>query len=261
MARLEGKVAIVMGASRTDNMGQAIARRLMQEGATVAVSGRSQEELTRFAAETGATAFACDITSKHQVFQLVDSIVDQHGRLDIAVNAAATGIIADFEETTEQQIDEMLSIIFRGGFFFMQAAIGAMKKSGGGAIVNVTTAVATLMFENHAAYMGAKAGLEHVTRAVANEYGRFGIRANIVAPGLTPTPMTTGFITPGLEQAFVKEMPLGRLNTVDDVANAVAFAVSDECFMTGQTFHVTGGLTLRRNPTVAEMSAALEPGE
>ena len=262
MARLDGKIALVMGASRTGNMGQAIARRFLQEGAKVVVSGRSAEELARFAAETGATGSACDISAKDQVFRLVDSVVKQHGRLDIAVNAAATGILEDFEKTTEAQIDEMLSIIFRGGFFFMPAAVGAMKKnSKGGAIVNVTSAVATIMFEKHAAYMGAKAGLEHVTRTVANEYGRFGIRANNVAPGLTVTPMTEGYIGPAMQQAFIKEMPLGRLNTVDDVANATLFAVSDECFMTGQTFHVTGGLTLRRNPTAAEIATAAAGGQ
>ena len=152
----------------------------------------------------------------------------------------------------------MLSIIFKGGFFFMQAAVGAMRRRGGGAIVNISSAVATIMFENHAAYMGAKAGLEHVTRTVANEFGKYGIRANTVSPGLTKTPMLDGFLAPGMEDAFLKEVPLGRLNTVDDVAEATLFAASDACFMTGQTFHVTGGLTLRRNPTSAEIEAAIE---
>ena len=261
MARLDGKIALIMGASRPQNMGQAIACRFITEGARVLVSGRSETELSRFAAATGAEALPCDITSKEQVFRLVERIVDGCGRLDIAVNAAATGIIADFEQTTEEELEEMISIIFRGGFFFMQAAVAAMKRAGGGAIVNVTSAVATIMFENHAAYMGAKAGLEHVTRAVANDHGRFGIKANIVAPGLTATPMTENYITSGLDRAFIDEIPLGRLNTVEDVANAVLFAVSDECFMTGQTFHVTGGLTLRRNPTAAEIGAVIGSGE
>jgi NAD(P)-dependent dehydrogenase (short-subunit alcohol dehydrogenase family) len=99
--------------------------------------------------------------------------------------------------------------------------------------------------------------MNHVTRAVANEFGRYGIRANIVSPGLTVTPMLGDFNTPGMIEAFEKEYPLGRINTVEDVANACLFAASDECFMTGHTFHVTGGLTLRRNPTAQEIGASM----
>ena len=258
MARVEDKVALVMGASRAGNMGQAIASRLAAEGAKVVVSGRGLEGLTAFADQCGATAIACDISSRASVFRLVEDTVARHGKLDIAVNAAAVGQYGPFEDSTEEELDQMLSIIFKGGFFFMQAAVGAMKKNGGGSIINITSAVATIMFENHASYMGAKAGIEHVTRAVANEFGAFGIRANIIAPGLTKTPMLEGFMAPGIEHAFIKEMPLGRLNTVEDVANAALFIASDECFMTGQTFHVTGGLTLRRNPTAAEIAAAVD---
>jgi NAD(P)-dependent dehydrogenase (short-subunit alcohol dehydrogenase family) len=263
MKRLDGKIALVMGASRAGNMGQAIARRFVDEGATVVVSGRGAEGLQAFARDIGAAVRAkpCDVASKAAVSRLVGDVVDAHGRLDIAVNAAATGQYGAFEETGEAEIDEMLSIIFKGGFFFMQAVVAAMKRSGGGSIINISSAVATIMFENHAAYMGAKAGLEHVTRTVANEFGRFGIRANSIAPGLTETPMLDGFVAPGMTDAFIKEMPLGRLNTVEDIANAAVFVASGECFMTGQTFHVTGGLTLRRNPTAAEIAAAIQAAQ
>jgi 2-hydroxycyclohexanecarboxyl-CoA dehydrogenase len=150
----------------------------------------------------------------------------------------------------------MLAIIFKGSFQFMQVMVAVMEQ--GGSIINISSAVADIMFEDHAAYMGAKAGMNHVTRAVANEYGARGIRANIVSPGLTVTPMLEGFMAPGVTEAFVKEYPLGRLTTVEDVANTALFVASDECFMTGQTFHVTGGLTLRRNPTSAEIATAVQ---
>lgn len=149
----------------------------------------------------------------------------------------------------------MLGIIYKGAFFFMQVMVAAMRE--GGSIINVSSAVADIMFDNHASYQGAKAGMNHVTRAVANEYGAKGIRANILSPGLTITPMLGSFMAPGMVEAFVKEYPLGRITTVDDVANAALFMASDECFMTGQTFHVTGGLTLRRNPTMAEIGASI----
>lgn len=256
MGRLEGKVAVVLGATRAGNMGQAIARRFMSEGAAVVVGGRGREGLEAFAAATGAMAVVCDITRKSDVQALADATMARHGRIDIGVNAAATGQYGGFEETSEAVIDEMLSIIFKGSFFFMQAMVAAMKARGG-SIINISSAVADIMYENHAAYMGAKAGMNHVTRAVAYEQGRFGIRANIVSPGLTRTPMLQGFDVPGMVEAFEREYPLGRITTVDDVANACLFVASDECFMTGQTFHVTGGLTLRRNPTAAEVAASI----
>jgi 2-hydroxycyclohexanecarboxyl-CoA dehydrogenase len=255
MGRLQDKVAVVMGATRPGNMGQAIARRFLEEGARVVVSGRNAEGLAEFAEAHGCLWRACDIRSKSDIQSLADFALQTCGAIHIAVNAAATGQYSQFEQTTEAELDEMLSIIFKGSFYFMQVMVAAMRE--GGSIINVSSAVADIMFENHAAYMGAKAGMNHVTRAVANEYGSKGIRANIVAPGLTVTPMLGNFLAPGTVDAFVKEYPLGRLTTVDDVANATVFIASDECFMTGQTFHVTGGLTLRRNPTAAEIQAAI----
>lgn len=258
MGRLDGKVALVMGASRKDNMGQAIARRFIAEGAKVAVGGRTLEGLRAFADETGATAIQCDIARKADVFAMVDAVVARHGRIDIGVNAAATGALSVFEDTEEAELDEMLGIIFKGGYFFMQALVKRMKPAGGGAIVNISSAVADIMFENHASYMGAKAGLNHVTRSVAYDYGKFGIRANIVSPGFTVTPMVGEMLAPGTVEAFAKEYPLGRITTIEDVANVTLFAASDECFMTGETFHVTGGLRLRRNPTHAEIGASVQ---
>ncbi|MDO7836336.1 SDR family oxidoreductase [Sphingobium sp. HBC34] len=256
MGKLAGKVAIVMGATREGNMGQAIARRFLAEGAHVVVSGRSAGGLDAFAKATGATSMPADVANRDAVFDLFQQAQARFGRVDIAINAAATGQYGPFEDMTEAEIDEMLAIIFKGGIWFMQAAVGAMKGAGGGAIVNVSSAVADIMFENHVAYMGAKAGLNHMTRAVANEFGQFGIRANILAPGLTETPMLGGTFTPAMIEVFAREYPLGRITNVEDVANAALFMAGDECFMTGQTFHVTGGLTLRRNPTTAEIMRA-----
>ena len=255
MGRLEGKVAVVMGATRPGNMGQAIAQRFVREGARVVVSGRSAEGLAAFATEHGCLWRACDLRNKPQIQALADYALAEHGAVHVAVNCAATGQYSQFEQTTEAELDEMYSIIYKGSFFFMQVMVAAMKH--GGSIINVSSAVADIMFENHAAYMGAKAGMNHVTRAVANEYGAKGIRANILSPGLTVTPMLGNFMAPGMVEAFVKEYPLGRITTVDDVANAALFIASDECFMTGQTFHVTGGLTLRRNPTAAEIQGSI----
>ncbi|ATI80714.1 SDR family NAD(P)-dependent oxidoreductase [Sphingobium yanoikuyae] len=261
MSRLAGKIAVVMGATRQGNMGQAIAKRFIEEGARVVVSGRGQAGLEAFAAETGAIAIPCDISSRRQIQSLADSVIARHGAIDIAVNAAAIGSLAPFEEETQEQVDAMLSIIFKGGLFFMQVMVGALKREReggrGGAIINISSAVADIMSDNHCSYMGAKAALNQMTRYVAYEYGRHGIRANILSPGLTITPMLGGYMVPGLVEAYAKEYPLGRITTVEDIANAALFMASDECFMTGQTFNVTGGLTLRRNPTTEELMASI----
>jgi NAD(P)-dependent dehydrogenase (short-subunit alcohol dehydrogenase family) len=255
--RLKDKVAIVMGASRKDNMGQATARRFIREGARVVVAGRRKDGLEAFAKETGASPFVCDISKKSENQALVDYTVRLHGRVDIGVNTAGIGLIEKFEDTPEDKMDEMYAVLYKGGIFFMQCLIPELKKRGG-AIVNVTSAVADIQFEHHGVYMGFKAALNQVTRTVANEFGQYGIRVNIVAPGLTLTPILEGWIQPGMVEAFEKEYPLGRINTVEDVAAACLFAAEDECFMTGETFHVTGGLRLRRNPTTAEIAASIK---
>jgi 2-hydroxycyclohexanecarboxyl-CoA dehydrogenase len=255
MDRLKGKVAVVLGASRENNMGQAIARGFLAEGAKVVVSGRGSAGLAAFAASTGCAWRACDVRDKSQLQALAEFAGSTYGPVSIAVNCAATGQYSQFEQTTDAEIDEMLAIIFKGAFHFMQVMVAAM--SGGGSLINISSAVADIMFENHAAYMGAKAGMNHVTRCVANEYGRKGIRANIISPGFTLTPMVSGFNPPGMTEAFVKEYPMGNLTTINDVANTAVFVASDECFMTGQTFHVTGGLTLRRNPTAQEIELSV----
>lgn len=255
MGRLQGKVAVVMGATREGNMGQAIARRFIEEGAKVVVTGRNAEGLKAFAEKHGCAWQACDVRVKEQIQAVAEFAERQYGTVNIGVNAAGVGILKPFEDHTEADIDEMTSLIFKGGFFFMQVMLGAMKQ--GGAIANVSSAVADIMFEDHAAYMGAKAGLNHITRAVAYQYGQKGIRANIIAPGFTVTPLVKDMLVPGTEAAFAKEYPMGRVTTVDDVANVTLFACGDECFMTGETFHVTGGLRLRRNPTQAEIMSSV----
>jgi NAD(P)-dependent dehydrogenase (short-subunit alcohol dehydrogenase family) len=114
------------------------------------------------------------------------------------------------------------------------------------------------LLNNHAAYIATKAAGEALVRCFANEFGAQGVRVNSIAPGLTSTPMTEKEVRmPGLEEAFLKEYPLGRLGTTQDVADAALWLAGDECFLTGQVLQVNGGLTLRRNPSQKEISASL----
>jgi len=257
MTKLAGKKAVVRGASGRGNMAQVISRRLVDEGASIVVAGRQKEELTRFAAEIGGKSYICDITRKVDTDALANFATNTlGGDVDIAINATGWGLLKPFLETTEDELQRMSDLQFKGPFLFFQSMIAAM--TGGGSLIQISSATATIMLNDHAAYMGTKAGTDHVIRCIANEFGGQGIRANSISPGITATPMTDAAQqTPGLFDAFRGSYPLGRVGTSDDIAAAAVWLASDECFMTGQNLQVNGGLTLRRNPTKDEIAASV----
>ena len=232
MGRLAGKVAYVLGAAGQGNMGQVIAQRFAAEGAIVAVGGRHPDELARLANEIGGMAVNCDITTMEDIKSSVQSIIDAHGKIDIAVNATGVGLLTQFEETSEADLNMMMDLQFKGPYQFMQVLVGVMPDPS--SIIQISSATATILVGNHHAYIGTKAGIDHVVRGVADEYGAKGIRVNSISPGLTASPMAAPHLeTPGLTEAFLKNYPLGRLNTSEDIAAAAVFLGSDECFMTG----------------------------
>jgi NAD(P)-dependent dehydrogenase (short-subunit alcohol dehydrogenase family) len=255
MGKLDGKRALVLGAAARGNMSQSIARRFADEGAHVVVAGRHLEELQRFADEIRGHALYCDITSREDNQALVRQVTDKLGGIDIAVNGTGWGLLKPFELTTEDELRRMTDLQFIGPFLFFQAVVPAMAQ--GGSLIQVSSATATNMLDDHAAYMGTKAGFDHVMRCLANEYGKRGIRANSISPGLTETPMTAGAkAVPGIFETYQSRYPLGRIGTQDDIAAAAVWLASDECFMSGQNLQINGGLTLRGNPTAAELDAA-----
>lgn len=257
--KLQGKVAVVLGAAGRDNMGQSIAKRFADEGARVVVAGRKLDELERFAATIEGAATTCDITSKAEVTAMFEFAKRWGGRVDIAVNATGWGLLKGFTDTTEAELEQITALQFKGPFYFCQAAVETLSDRG--SIIQISSATATIMLNDHAAYMGTKAGTDHVIRCVAHEYGQRGIRANSISPGLTETPMTADAKTvPGLFDSFLSGYPLGRIGTKEDIAAAAVWLASDECFMTGQNLQVNGGLTLRRNPTREEIQAAVAAG-
>ncbi len=260
MGQLDGKVALVVGAAGADNMGQTIARRFHAEGARVVVAGRHIEALKKVADEIDGLAVTCDIAQRAQILAMIEAARDWRGQLDIAVNATGWGFLKDFLETTEDELNRITALQFIGPFMFYQAAVEAMSRNTptGGSIIQISSATATIMLNDHAAYMGTKAGADHVIRCVAHEYGERGIRANSISPGLTDTPMTADAkALPGMFDSFVAGYPLGRIGTSDDIAAAAVWLASDACFMTGENLQVNGGLTLRRNPTRSEIGAAI----
>lgn len=256
MGSLTSKRALVIGASGRENMAQSIARRFVAEGARVLVAGRRADELKRFAHEIGGLWHLCDINVRSDSLNLVESARERLGGIDIVVNAVGINVLKPFEQTTEEELRRLADAHFIGPFMFFQAVLGAMDN--GGSIIQISSATATIMLNDHAAYMGTKAGLDHVIRCIANEFGHRGIRANSISPGITVSPMTAAAQQiPGLWEAYRSRYPLGRTGTSEDVADAAVWLSQDSCFMTGQNLQVNGGLTLRGNPSREEVDAAV----
>jgi len=259
MNRLAGKVAVILGASGQGNMAQAMARCFAAEGARVTVAGRREEPLAALAAEIGGEHAPCDITRKADVEALAERVTGRHGRIHVAVNATGWGLLAKLMDTTEEQLDRISALQFKGQFFFLQAFVGRMAAAGGGSVIGISSASVYALLNHHAAYIATKAAGDALVRCFANEFGAKGVRVNAIAPGLTESPMTEKELAlPGLRETFLKEYPLGRIGNTEDVAQAALWLAGDGCFMTGQVLQVNGGLTLRRNPLQSELNAAMK---
>jgi len=216
------------------------------------VAGRRGKDVLQQLAEEIDGAFSlCDIAQRSDVVALSTAARESLGGVDIAVNATGWGLLRSFLDTTVEDIDTMTAIQLRGPFVFFQEMVRAM--TGGGSIIQISSVVATIMANDHAIYMGTKAATDHIIRIVAHEFGDRGIRANSISPGLTSTPMASGFMDAAA--CFLPHFPLGRIGSADDIAAAAVFLASDECFMTGENLQVNGGFHLRRNPSREEMAA------
>lgn len=237
-------------------MGQCIARRFAKEGAKVAVAGRNEDELNRIVAEIGGQAILCDFSDHDSIKSMVATAKSMDGGLDIAVNATGWGLLKPFLETTDEDLDRMYRLQLRGPFQFLQELVTAFNDNG--SFMQISSATASIMFHDHAAYMATKAGTDHLVRTVANEFGGRGLRFNSVSPGVTATPMTASAQeVPGLMEAFAASYPTGRYGTSEDIAAACVFLASDECFMSGENLQVNGGLCLRGNPSKAEIERSV----
>lgn len=260
MGRLKGKKAVILGAASEGNMGQVTARLFKEEGAEVLVAGRKEDQLKSLADELGGHYALCDITDPDQVQQLADTAAEKMGRVDAAVNTTGWGLLKPFTEVTQEELDGIVDLQFKGVHYFLASFIKQMMAQNpqGGSLVSLSSATTKSHVANHAAYIGTKTGSEALISCVANDYGQYGIKANTVSPAFTESPMTEGaFATPGLVDAFLPRYPLGRLNTSEDVAHATAWLCSDDCFVTGENIQPNGGLNLRGNPQPQDLEAAI----
>lgn len=253
MGRLENKVVIILGASEEKSMGAAAARRFSKEGAKLILAARRLDKLEPIAKSVGALAVKCDIKSEEGVEALAQKAIATHGRLDVAINFTGVNSAASILEVTREILVEACEVHFIGAALFLKHM--ASKMTAGGSLITTTSLTALVAPPGLGAYAGSKRGADQMVRIAAVELGERGIRVNSIAPGFTRSAMTEGyFAIPTLENAFLREIPLKRLSTVEDVANAALWLASDESrSTTGQIIDVTAGQSLRRTPSEQEM--------
>ncbi len=248
MMLLEGKVALVTGGSR--GIGAAIVRRLAEQGARVAftyISASSAERSEALAAELvsaglQAKAYLSDAADFAQAEQLIQSVLADFGRLDILVNNA--GITRDtlMLRMSEQQWDEVITTNLKSVFNLTKHALRPMLKAQGGSIINMSSVVGVFGNAGQANYAASKAGIIGFTKSIAKEVGSRQIRCNAIAPGFIETDMT-GELDEKTKEAFLSGIPMKRLGTGEEVADATLFLASDMSkYISGQVLSVCGAL-------------------
>ena len=252
MSDLANKVAIVLGASTPGGMGEAIARRLTAEGATVVVSGLGDEHLRVLATEIGGAAMEADITDERNIAALVDYAAATYGRVDIAVNAAGVAPRVPFKELTEAHLMHMAKMHFIGPAMFIKHV--AESIADGGSIVNISSLSAYDPLSGIVGYAASKRAGDRVVQGAALEYRHKRLRINGIIPSLVPTELSRegmrnfGVDPDGFERSFIDLTPLGRITRPDDIAAMTYMLVRDEFFETGQIFNYSGGNWLLGHP-------------
>ncbi len=247
MFRLDGKIALVTGASQ--GIGEAIAKQLAAQGATVVCAARTLRKLQGVAdaitAEGGkAEVLEVDLSDGASVRAAVATTLERHGALHILVNNA--GITRDklLIQMKEEDWDAVIDTNLKGAWTAIQAATKPMMKQRWGRIINIASVVGQMGNPGQANYVAAKAGLIGLTKSVARELASRNVTANAVTPGYVETAMTAG-LPENVKAEFTKQIPLGRMGVAADIAAAVVFLASEEAgYVTGQVLSVNGGLLM-----------------
>jgi meso-butanediol dehydrogenase / (S,S)-butanediol dehydrogenase / diacetyl reductase len=264
--RLKETSVIVTGGG--SGIGRAVAKRFAAEGASVVVADvvapRAETVGTEISSDGGrALAHQADVTVAEDVAQMAEAATDAFGRIDVLVNNAGFGDADGLLEIDEATWDGEVAINLKGAFLCSKTVLPGMIERGSGVIVNIASVNGIAFFANEA-YSAAKAGMISLTRSIAVRYGRFGIRANAIAPGTIRTPLWQERVDkePAIFERLVKWYPLGRVGEPEDIAHAALFLASDEAsWITGEVLRVDGGLLAGNARMARELVADFSPDE
>ncbi|GMN06414.1 SDR family oxidoreductase [Croceitalea sp. MTPC5] len=251
MGKLEGKVAVVTGGN--SGIGHASAKKFKEEGATVIITGRSEEKVSAAANELGVQGVVANVKDLNALDSLVHKVKHEHGQVDILFVNAGIFAPAPVGQITEEMFDHQMGINFKGAVFTVEKFLPILKD--GGSIINLSSVNAYTGMPNTAIYAASKAAMNSYTRTAATELAPRKIRINSVNPGPVYTPIfgKTGMPEEqlnGFAEAMQNRIPLKRFGQPEDIANLVGFLASDEAsFITGAEYNIDGGINV--NPLLA----------
>jgi 3-oxoacyl-[acyl-carrier protein] reductase len=245
--KFKDKIVLVSGSTR--GIGKAIAESFAKEGATVIIIGRNKEAAAKTAQEIcrrglKAEGYGCDVTNAENVTEIVQIVIDKYKGVDILVNNA--GITKDnlLLRLSEHDWDEVISINLKGAFNCSKAVLKPMLKAKSGRIINISSIIGIIGNVGQANYAASKAGMIGLTKSTALEIASRGITVNAIAPGYIETDMTAQ-LSEATREKMLKDIPLGKFGSAEDVAQTCLFLASDEAsYITGQTIVVDGGMAI-----------------
>lgn len=240
---MKDKVILITGGGT--GIGKAIAKRFIDLKANVVLTGRREGILKQATAELGekASFIVGDVSESGTPKRIIEDVIKSHGRLDVLVNNAGTGSNGPLTEASDEEIKRVYDINIIAPLIMMKVALPELIKTKGN-IVNISSTLSKGVMAEISVYSGTKAAIDHTTKVVASEYGQYGVRANVVAPGYTITEMTKDF-----PQEFVDHWsnlsPLNRVGQPDEVASVMTFLASEDAkWVTGQIVQAGGGVMM-----------------
>jgi len=250
-AQLEGKVAVVLGASAQGGTGWSVADHLHRAGAKVVVAARRIDPLEELARQIGGLAVRCNAANEEEIVALAAAARDHFGGVDIAVNCAAKPVLATIADAKLADVQRSLDVNFLAHVVFVREMASVMRD--GGSIILFSTSSAAQPLLPFFPYACAKAATDCLVRYAALEYGSRGIRINSVLPGPIKTEMASHiFSDPATEAVFEREIPLGRVGTPEDFGQ-LAIMLSGTHYLTGLNLPASGGMQLTRSPRQDEI--------